>query len=368
MSTSVWEDLAERLYRERHVRGKQLLVLFRNESLEVTLLPGPVDFEPMRIPGGPASIAGHIRRWDSFLTAVSSRHYLDEGLQESAELNLDGLGSGLFEHLLPEHLRATIREWPDGTVLGISSNEDWIPWELMHDGRGFLGQRMLLFRTPRIRSGGPCTRSDATVSKGGSAGSKIILNVIGGELDGHAGDCEDLFGGVENGIEVRLLHCVPLRELMSAIGDADLIHFTCHGRLDPLRLQIYRTDDSLVNLLLDSLRSQLFHLKARCVVYANACNSAAVECRLGDFVGFGSEFYKKGASTYIGTLGTIPIKEALDFAREFYKNLRSCGGDVFRAYGAAKREAITRDPACLLFCIYANYTDSPRLALFRKEG
>jgi hypothetical protein len=265
-------------------------------------------------------------------------------------------------------LRHGICEWPDRTVLGISSNADWIPWELMHDGKGFLGQRMLLVRMPRIRAGELGAAASPTLRLGASAPGRMILNVIGGELDGQVAACHRLFASVAPDVEVHPLEGASLAELLEVIGNADLVHITCHGRRDPLRLQICRQDDELVSLLLDSLRLDTFQLKPRCLVYANACNSAAADSRLGEFVSFGTEFFKKGAATYIGTLATVPIAGALGYASRFYEELKACGGDVFDAYQTAKNVSVAVGPTCLLFCIYGNYLNSAKLALFTQGG
>jgi CHAT domain-containing protein len=166
-----------------------------------------------------------------------------------------------------------------------------------------------------------------------------------------------------------LLNERPLSSLTKEIQNADLVHITCHGYRDPLMLRIHETNDRALNLSVDSVAGDDFRIKPRCLIYANSCSSAAGEFSREEFVGFGWEFYTKGAAAYIGTLGTVPTKEAISFARRFYSRLASGQSDnIYDAYQATREEAIAAGPACLLFCIYGNYRDEPSFKLTRREA
>ncbi len=371
-SVICWDELADGLFRsggrQQGIVQRTLHVDWAGDVLKFTVLPEGLDGGSSKVQGGAKSISRLLQEYASALYSLSaglSRGlYLDGEERESARMSLESRGEALFRRLIPRDLQWEIQGWADRTILQISTNEQWVPWELMYDGKGFLGQRMLLVRMPclpvsiardgvrRWPSGRP------TLSESGS-GQKI-LNVIGGGLKKQAKDCKGLFRAFVDRAEIVLLHERPLWALAEAIRDADLVHFTCHGRHDPLRLQIYKTDDHALNLLVDSVAGDAFCVKPRCVVYANACSSAASEMVFDDFVGFAWNFYTKGAAAYIGTVGAVPTKDAMSFASRFYSRLAN--GDmnsIYSAYQATREEAFSEGPSCLLFCIYGNYRDEP---------
>src|SRR4051794_28693797 len=71
---------------------------------------------------------GEIRAMVSDLRTSLAEYSSAEGagdLEQTARMNLRAKGHGVFQALFAEDARAAIREWADGTVLTISSNENW---------------------------------------------------------------------------------------------------------------------------------------------------------------------------------------------------------------------------------------------------
>lgn len=353
---------------------RTLLVDWRDERLGFTVGPGWLDGGSSEVRGGAKSIADLLEQYASALYSLSyglsKDAYLEGDERESALISLRDRGAALFRRLIPLDLQAEIRGWADRTILQISTNEQWVPWELMHDGKGFLGQRMLLVRLPRFPLGiARAGCRSAVPSQAEDDNGQNVLNVIGGGLDSEVEACLNLFQDFGKEVEVRTLRERPISALLQEIRGADLVHFTCHGHRDPLRLQIHKTKDPALNLLLHSVQGDDFCIKDRCLVYANACNSAVGELSFEEFVNFAWGFCEKGAAAFIGTLGAVPTRDALAFARRFYSRLASGdSGSIYSAYQATREEAFLAGPACLLFCIYGNHLKKPCFKIPLREG
>lgn len=244
----------------------------------------------------------------------------------TCKMQLEGVGATLFNTILPEQLGCTVRDWVDDTIVQISTNEAWIPWELLYDGHGHLGRRFQLFRAPRARRS---TEPDAR-----SGGVHRVVHVVGGGLDDHRERAHRHFRTVSGAIVKERSR---LEELIDHVRDADVLHFTCHGHEAPTRLQVADSERIGECLLVTSMASAEFVLKPGCLVFANACGSAAPSRFLGDLVDFGRAFSDEGAAVFIGTIGTVPTKPALDLAERFYSELAR-NGDVRVAFNEAMRK------------------------------
>jgi len=233
-----------------------------------------------------------IKHIGDYLGTVVTRKY-ENNIQEKVKLtNLIGLGKFLFRKLIPFELQMEIQtNWSDGININISSNENWIPWELFHDGKDFLGKRFMLFRLPR-KTGFDIKTSNINHKIENENGSLKITHIIGGDITEEyvikSNKCFEEWDGVST------LYRITLDDLFRQCSGADILHLTCHGKTDPLRLQITETDDKLLALLITSLENDNFIIKPGCLVFANACNSATSQAIFGDYVSFGWSFYLKG--------------------------------------------------------------------------
>lgn len=70
---------------------------------------------------------------------VASKKYRFEEDVQAIKENMAGIGANLFERLLPQELQDRAVSWPDQTVLCVSTNEQWIPWEFSTMGKGIGG-------------------------------------------------------------------------------------------------------------------------------------------------------------------------------------------------------------------------------------
>jgi len=93
------------------------------------------------------------------------------------------------------------------------------------------------------------------------------------------------------------------------------------------------------------------------LVFANACSSAGVAVLFGSFNSFGWEFYLRGASVFVGTLGAVPTNYAIEYAENVYAPLFDSSGPITIGQALAKaREKAERKHNIfwLLYCIYGD--------------
>ena len=290
--------------------------------------------------------------------------------------NLSGFGIELFKKLIPKELSEEINKLPAGKLICISTNERWIPWEILHDGHNFLGKRFLVFRLPRIDANSQINSNNSNYSSNSSRNElqidKIVIHIIGENIDENlTRKAKEAFVILkkDTGINVHEIERTSLLDLMKTMNAGDILHFTCHGHNDPCYLQLTKEKNPEINLTIESFRNEDFKIKKGCSVFVNACGSADSTSILGEFSNFGIEFYKKGSKFFIGTLGCIPTEYAIEFAEEFYKSLSSV--KIFpiafkktkrlmnQKYDDSKIMDERKNILCVLYIIYGN----PKYAL-----
>ena len=242
---------------------------------------------------------------------------------------------------------------------------DWIPWELLHDGTGFLGTRFVVARLPIMphNTGVPGDKVRPVSS---------VHNLLGQQAlpDPLLAAWKSTFDAVPAGVQRTYpdengANYPTLQELDSA-RQADVLHVTCHGRV--------RDDDKSYYWTLhggspDRLRYHVNNgtaknagLTNRPLVFGNACVPAVAgeDLDLAEIVnGFGASFMIGGALNFIGTLAPITNSVAIAFARRFYEHLFGSNGTgpitVGEALLATKRSFAhenLHDPSYLFYCLY----------------
>lgn len=274
----------------------------------------------------------------TLIADIAKKKYLQDEDKQSVMGNMKGMGENLFQRLLPKELSKKAYEWQSGTTLCISTNEPWIPWEMLNDGKGFWGQRFLLFRLPRLQQRDlplDTQRKETLYNQTQANVINKVVHVIGGDISNNcANRAKAVFESISNRVSVETLEQKNFAFLMKQSSGADLLHFTCHGYED--YLQISEKLDKQINLLITSIKNQDFVIRDGSIIFANACGSSLPQVIFGDFVSFGWEFYKKGAAIFIGTIGTIPTKSAIAFAEAFYSALFEGNGGLCTASLKAK--------------------------------
>lgn len=275
--------------------------------------------------------------------------------RESIWLTLQGFGRTLCNRLLSSELRKFSAKWPEGSVVCIGTNAGWIPWELIHDGNKFWGSKFILSRIPKVPKE-EFLPSDTTVERSPSTYLRKIVNVIGGDLPSTIVErIKEIFTIYKPPVDIKDIEQATLSKVLQAIADADLIHFTCHGRTDdppnPYYLQL--SDDRHIAYRLTLRNLESLALLPDSLVFVNACLSDTIDEFLGKLFTFGWVFYKKGAAAYIGTLGPVPTEHAVTFSEYFYKKLQS-GCTVGESLRHAKLLSGSDNPFWLLYTLYGD--------------
>jgi hypothetical protein len=241
---------------------------------------------------------------------------------------------------------------------------EWIPWELLHDGRGFLGLRFSVARLPIVRQ--PTEVRGPRQRQVGQVYSLLARNVL---PNGIRGEWDGTFAGFSaaNGWEHRYPdgpadNYPTLSQLEEARG-ADIVHVTCHGGLRDDTQALYWTLDHANPMFFDYRITADFAQSAefehRPLIFGNACASAATQpADLGALHGFGASFMIGGALNFVGTFAPVTKTMAVTFARRFYERLFGAGQPalpVADALVSAKQSfaaANCADPSYLFYCLY----------------
>lgn len=316
-------------------------------TLHVTYKEGSIsyDFSGRRwehfIPEFLDAVTRYLQELNAFLSEIVCVGNPEPESWENIQLSMQGWGNDLVEKLLPYDLKQEIEKLPADSTLIISTNEPWIPWELFCDENGFWGQRFVLARYPRLnpqeakikesrdRPAASCT--ELTVNR--------IVHVIGGSLpETEERRCAGLFSTCPVG-SVELLEKKKFSEFHSAFTSSDLIHLTCHGIVKDMNpiLQICGDTTSCNNLSLTNI-NRLPGDRSR-FVFSNSCSSNRALVTFGHFNSFGWTFYIHGIPVFIGTLGIVPAKYAIEFAEIVYRQLFGYSTSIGQALLRAKREA-----------------------------
>jgi hypothetical protein len=164
---------------------KTIVVISRQEGINYLILDGK---SPDPLDGDRVAAAvieeveslWHTLDWIIDSSVVWNR--LDEFRQRSIWITLEGLGRDLYQRFIPKRLHQEAEKWKPGTIITLVTNEKWIPWELLHDGQEFWGNKFVLARLPKIPELGLLSRPDYLLSRAGDDRAGRVVHVIGGEI------------------------------------------------------------------------------------------------------------------------------------------------------------------------------------------
>ena len=309
------------------------------------------------IPNIQQQIEDDLRSLNAFLTEVVQQGNPSDERWESICFNLQSVGANLFEMLIPSEVAKKVRDWKIGSPVIISTNEQWIPWELMYDGEDFWGKKFIIARSPRLSDSQDLPDKNRPESKG-KRQIKRIVNIVGGDVpSSEAERATHLFSNLLPLEAVQLLAKQPISSLVKAIPGTDALHFTCHGHLEPHLLQIAgdKNKTRIENLLPETILR--LPVEPGSLVFANACASTVPVLTFGKFSSFGWKFYQRGADAFIGTLGAVPVKYAVNFAEIVYRELFNPDEKITIGQAVAKAKEVAaneRNLFWLLYCIYGD--------------
>jgi hypothetical protein len=320
--------------------------------------PSPAGTSPEAFPR--ENVAAWVSQQNEIIRDYLKEDYATDADLRGAMASLRGIGATLFDQLIPPELAEVVRRWPAGSIVYIESNEGWLPWELIAPSADhpFWGQHFQLVRMPRMPDGSvsilPAVRA-AGLDKI-RASTVRITAIVGDHIDRGprpAFNPADTFG--VSGQLVREVVNATFEDMNDAICDADVVHFTCHGRYSgTYYLSLGETTGR--RLVIGQVPS--LNLRPNALVFANACASDRSELLLSELQNFGWKFYSHGARPFIGTLGPIPARQAIRFAELFYHWFIGKGFPVGRAMQQAREAAMSevRNPFWLFYAVYGSAT------------
>jgi hypothetical protein len=278
------------------------------------------------------------------------------------------MGEGLFELLMPTELQQIywdeikpLREQGVIKTLLITSDEPWIPWELVkpyqwddvtdtEKSDGFLAETLTLSRWLAGRGPGA-----------GLAVEQVTL--VMPDLDlAFVQEEKKFFDGlaVRRNIQVTgpLQRRLEVTDLFRSAG-YQVLHFATHGSFnsaDADQSQLSLQDGDLAPG--DLVGSDLSGIRrARPLVFLNACHSGQVALGLTGLGGWADKLFREAkVSAFVGTLWEVNDELAAEFAKHFYDGL---AGDL--PLGAALKAArihvqqlAPSNPTWLAYALYGD--------------
>jgi hypothetical protein len=287
-------------------------------------------------------------------------------LLKDAEQELSNLGQGLYRELFPREMRAVYRRFRgDVKTLQITSDEPWIPWELIkpYDDEGetvvddpYFCEK---FQLTRWLAGDKIPAPILPVVKLASVGADTMK---GGRQLPNATKEHELLAGLASrhpGIVHASLPEATFDDLGSLLrgGGLGLLHFVGHGdvlaeRSNEAKIVLQDRPFRASNL---SGTLQTAIKKDRPLVFLNACRVARQGWSLSGLGGWAEAWVRTcGCGAFIGPQWVVKDSLALEFARVFYQEL-----DAEKTFGeavtAARIAVRKKDPGRPTWLAYAAY-------------
>ena len=259
---------------------------------------------------------------------------------------------------------ASAADDPPVLRLHLAPKLDRFPWELMHDGTGYLGLRYRIARMPLVL-GGP------KPANGTPRPVTAVVSLLGENVLDKAqrDDWQGTFDGLVNGGVTLQRHPQtddwPTITALKQSG-ADVVYLLCHGLKNTKGAVFWSLNDEkpespTLSILPQQARTLNLTVREP-LVFANAChplagNDAAANTSETAKAGFGFEFFSFGASAFVGTIAPISKRVALPFARTFFEQLLKDGrplGDALLATKQAFHEKGDADPSYLFYAAYGD--------------
>lgn len=281
-------------------------------------------------------------RLNQLLSKLVSYDATETSIAQNVQLQLQAIGTELAQQFVSEGLLLKTQGWNKNAIVEISINKQAqiIPWELVYDGSDFWGNKFLIVRKPRRRER-PQSLRPISSPESPQACQRMPIHIIGTRLDKYP-QVKSLFS---EHIRERL---TP-RDVVDSLVNAGIIHLTCHGHLSEGEIQLELGLEPFPYFT-PRIVPELPDLKGS-LVFINACTSAACVPFLGTEVSFAWSFYEQGASSFLGTMSTVPIEYALDFAAAFYEYFMN-GATVVEALIYARQQAPQQNPFWLFYTLY----------------
>lgn len=277
---------------------------------------------------------------------------------------LPSVGRLMYGLFLPRSIQDFLHTWEG--PLTISTNDPAIPWELLHDGRAFLGiehavgRRLISGRTPPSRAG--VQRERPTF---------LFVADPGGDLGGAAEETQQLVATLSRrgfACDLLLGERASYLSVQEALGTGryDVIHYAGHAR---------GGDDDGEESALELAQGRVLPasqiervLRGTPLVFLNACSSAQADLQdtaqqplthLGAAAeSLAAAFVFGGAQGFIGALWPVLDAGSRRFAAFFYDRVLAGDpvGEALRATRHRLHQERPADPTWASFVLYGDPT------------
>lgn len=304
---------------------------------------------------------------------------LTEAERADAELRLATIAEGLFEQLLPEPFRVEyfnrivpLREAGVVQSFLITSDEPWIPWELLKpyhwdagEGKEYVDDFWVTrFRLSRWLAGrGPLVRMAVSVAA-------LVMPQVGLS----AVDVErTFFAQLAAQRRVRLEGPTQRRkEVLDLLmnGGYQVMHIATHGQFnaeDADRSAIELADEPLYPA---DLRGSLLRgiRRSMPLVFLNACDGGRANFGLTGLGGWADKLFKEAnAAAFVGALWEVHDALAGEFSKTFYSRLAE-GATLGEAMQAARLHVRDLDPLNPTWLAYTLYGDPNAIVQIGAPG
>ncbi|MBE2239459.1 MAG: CHAT domain-containing protein [Caldilineaceae bacterium] len=303
---------------------------------------------------------------DAMVAALTAD--LTEAERADATQKLILLAEGLFEQLLPERFReeyftriAPLREAGVIRSLLITSDEPWIPWELLKPYHysvreakeytdDFWATRFQLARW--LAGRGPLARVDVKTAA-------LVLPDVGlPAVDSERIFFDDLSARRMIALSGPSVLRQEVLDLFTA-GGYQVMHIATHGRFNA-----EDADQSVIELAdaplhPGDLRGSLLRgiRRSMPLVFLNACDGGRANFGLTGLGGWAEKLFKEAnAAAFVGALWEVHDELAVEFSKHFYNRLAEGDtlGEAMRAARAHLRELDPVNPTWLAYTLYGD--------------
>jgi hypothetical protein len=278
------------------------------------------------------------------------------------------LGCGLYDDLFPQELKdayASLRKEPKVRTLQITSDEPWIPWELVHPHDpsfddddvedDFLCMKYAMTRWLAGQSQTLHFHIQAIAALGAG-------NVPGEDvLPSAREECEFVAGLAErHGVENVSPACANRKEVTSLLGreGVHLWHVAAHGHFpetDPDEASIVLEDGNWRARDILGRRSHAIQ-RAHPLVFFNACHVGQQDFALSRLGGWPGAWVGNQCGGFVAPQWSVDSTLAAVFSKGFYEAVESGEtlGEAVRLARRAVRDDNVIDPAWLAYTVYGH--------------
>ncbi|MEE8583787.1 MAG: CHAT domain-containing protein, partial [Acidobacteriota bacterium] len=322
--------------------------------------------EGVRIKGRPEE---YWRQLIDRIESLAGKRDVDDSGLSGAEVvrHLEGIGHDLFHELFSRPLRQEYLGFRKTVQsLQITSEEPWIPWELIKPFDSDLGIDddflCIQFQLTRWLSGNRTAPRLIEVTNLACVEAGMVKGRPPLPLARREKKMLSALASASPGGELHSPQRSALQDVIHLLekGGNHLIHFVSHGDFDPARpnqSEIMLADGK--SLRAHDLQGSIENrLKAdQPLVFLNACRVGALSWSLTGLGGWAERWVRRcGCSAFVGPLWSVTDHNAYAFAMGFYRFLQQ-GKTIGEAVQLTRRMVRKRsphDPTWLAYSVYAH--------------